>query len=164
MRSALFRVPGKRVIYAGLAMGTLALLSAISLKAQPTGGRILSDITITGGDVCKVAHIGFSFPIRYINHFPQTEGQEVRIQLKPVTVSPMDAQDLTDREAFSPVDGATLLNSVTFEGDMAGGPYLTLQFSASARLTVAQGTDFRSIRVAFHAPGETCPVTSASSS
>ena len=154
----------KKAIGVGLTVGTLALLVAISLKAQPTGGRILFDITVSGSNACKVALIGFSFPIRYINHFPQTEGLEVRIQLKPVTVGPMDAQDLKDREAFSPVDDATLLNSVTFEGDMAGGPYLILQFSASARFTVAQGTDFRSIRVAFHAPGDTCPVTSASSS
>ena len=165
MRSKMLWIAAqKNVVVAGMAAGCLALLLAISLKAQPTGGRILSDITVTGSDACKVAQIGFSFPIRYINHFPQTEGLEVRIQLKPVTVGPMDAQDLKDREAFSPVDDATLLNSVTFEGDMAGGPYLILQFSASARFTVAQGTDFRSIRVAFHAPGDTCPVTSASSS
>jgi hypothetical protein len=156
--------PENKVILAGFTTGMLALFLAISLKAQPTGGRILSDITVTGGDVCKVAQISFSFPIRYINHFPQNEGEEVRIQLKPVTVGPMDAQDLADREAFSPVDDATLLNSVTYEGDMAGGPYLTLQFSANTRFTVEQGTDFRSIRVAFHMPGDACPATSASSS
>ena len=154
----------KIIVAAGTVMGSLALLLAISLEAQPTGGRILSDITVSGGDDCKVAQIGFSFPIRYINHFPQNEGEEVRIQLKPVTVGPMDERDLSDREAFSPVDDATLLNNVIYEGDMAGGPYLTLQFSANTRYTVAQGTDFRSIRVAFHAAGVTCPVTSASSS
>jgi hypothetical protein len=137
---------------------------ALALKAQPTGGRILSDITVSGSDTCKLARISFNFPIRYLNHFPQKEGDELRIQLKPVTVDPLDAQDLANREAFSPVDDASLLTNVIYEGDMAGGPYLTLQFNGRADFKVLQGTDFRSIRIAFHARGTTCPATSASSS
>lgn len=165
MRSTLlWNAAPKKAVITGIAAGTLALLLAISLKAQPTGGRILSNISVTGSDACKTAQIGFNFPIRYINHFPQNEGEEVRIQLKPVTVGPMDEQDLSEREAFSPVDDAALLSNVIYEGDMSGGPYLTLQFSRRASFTVAQGTDFRSVRVSFHAAGDTCPPTSASSS
>jgi hypothetical protein len=152
----------KKAVISAMGAATLTLAVVISLKAQPTGGRILTDITVTGSDTCKTAQIGFNFPIRYINHFPQTEGDEVRIQLKPVTVGPMEAQDLASREAFSPVDDATLLSNVIYEGDMTGGPYLTLQFSRSARYTVAQGTDFRSVRVSFHASGDTCPAITAS--
>jgi hypothetical protein len=146
----------------GIVVGVSALLLAISLRAQPTGGRILTDITVTGDEICKTAKIGFNFPIRYINHFPQSEGNEVRIQLKPVTVDSIDAQALADREAFSPVDDATLLSNVIYEGDMPGSPYLTLQFNGSAHFTVMQGTDFRSVRVSFHASGDSCPEISAS--
>jgi hypothetical protein len=153
----------KKAVISGVVAGALALVLAISLKAQPTGGRILTDISISGTGPCQTAQIDFSFPIRYINHFPQNESDEVRIQLKPVTVGPMEIPDLASREAFSPVDDATLLSNVIYEGDMTGGPYLTLQFSRRARYSVAQGTDFRSIRVSFHASGETCPATLTSS-
>jgi len=152
----------KKIVVAGLAAGSLTLLVTFSLQAQPTGGRILSDITVSGDDTCKVAQIAFSFPIRYINHFPQSESDELRIQLKPVNVDSIDKQDLTDREAFSPVSDTTLLNNVIYERDMIGGPYLTLQFSAKMSYTVAQGTDFRSIRVTFYLADVTCPIASSS--
>ena len=163
MRSTLLAATNaKKLVVAGLATGCLTLLLTLSLQAQPTGGRILSDITVSGDDACKVAQIAFSFPIRYINHFPQSESDELRIQLQPITVDAMNKQDLSDREAFSPVYDATLLNNVIYEGDMTGGPYLTLQFSAKTSYTVTQGTDFRSISVTFHPADVTCPVASSS--
>lgn len=140
--------------------GIIALLLVVALRAQPTGGRILSDITLAGSEACRTARISFNFPIRYINHFPQKEGKELRIQLKPVTVGPMEEQDLLEREAFSPVDDTTPLSNVIYEGDMEGGPYLTLQFSQVTHFAVAQGTDFRSISVTFRTGGDpaaSCP-------
>lgn len=159
----LWKVSPKVIGVAGLATAAFALLLAISLRAQPTGGRVITDITVTGNDVCKVALISFSFPIRYINHFPQKVGAEVRIQLKPLEVGSPNQQDYSIREAFSPVDDTTLLNNVIYEADIAGGPYLTLQFSTETRYTVVQGTDFRSVRIAYHASSDNCPVTRASS-
>ncbi len=150
-------------IRAAVVAGTVALTLSAMPHAQPTGGRVLSDITVAGSGACKTARIVFSFPIRYINHFPQTQGGEVRIQLKPVAVGALEVQDALEREAFSPLDEMKLLNEVIYEGDMAGGPYLSLQFNKTVRFKVAQGTDFRSIDVSFHAPGNpetTCPESS----
>jgi hypothetical protein len=152
----------KYTLRLGVAAGTLALILAAAPHAQPTGGKILADITINGTKTCRTAQIGFSFPVRYINHFPQSEGKEVRIQLKPLTVGPLEEQDLSDREAFSPAEDEVLLNNVIYEGDMQGGPYLTVQFSQAVQFTVAQGTDFRSVNVSFHAAGDTCPTTASS--
>ena len=155
----------KKTALMGASAGIITLLLVVALRAQPTGGRILSDIALAGSETCRTAQIGFSFPIRYVNHFPQKEGKELRIQLKPVTVGPMDEQDLREREAFSPVDDSTPLSNVIYEGDMEGGPYLTLQFNQITRYTVAQGTDFRSISVTFRVNGDPaarCPGTALS--
>jgi len=163
MRNSPLRIThSKYMLHLGLAAAALALTLAAALHAQPTGGKILADITINGTKSCRMAQIGFSFPVRYINHFPQSEGKEVRIQLKPLTVGPLEEQDLLDREAFSPAQDETLLNNVIYEGDMEGGPYLTVQFSQAVRFTVAQGTDFRSIKVGFHTADDACPTTASS--
>ena len=151
-----------QMAYLTLAAAALASVFAAALHAQPTGGKILADITINGTKTCRTAQIGFSFPVRYINHFPQNEGKEVRIQLKPLTIGPLEEQDLRDREAFSPAQGEALLNNVIYEGDMEGGPYLTVQFSQAVRFAVAQGTDFRSVNVSFHSAGDACPTTTSS--
>jgi len=144
----------KKTALMGASAGIIALSLVVALRAQPTGGWILSDITLAGSESCRTARISFNFPIRYVNHFPQKEGKELRIQLKPVTVGPMEEQDLQEREAFSPVDDSAPLNNVIYEGDMEGGPYLTLQFSQIAHFAVVQGTDFRSISVTFQTSGD----------
>jgi hypothetical protein len=159
----LWTAASKKLAISAIAAGTVALLLAISLQAQPTGGRILSDITISGSAECKTARITFNFPIRYVAHFPQNEGNELRIQLKLLTVSPSQELDTLSREAFSPADDSALLNNVTYEGDTTGGgPYLSLQFSRTAHFTVAQGTDFRSMNVSFSDTAASCPGRSLS--
>jgi len=158
LRKLLWTSAPKKLVIAAIAMGTAGLLLAISLKAQPTGGRILSDITISGSAECKTARITFNFPIRYVAHFPQKEGNELRIQLKLLTISPSQELAVLSREAFSPEDDSALLNNVTYEGDTTGGgPYLSLQFSRTAYFTVAQGTDFRSMNVSFGNDAASCP-------
>ena len=157
MRDTLMAPWRTRQAWIGMATGILVLVAAFALQAQPTGGRILSDITVMGSATCKSAKIIFSVPVRYINHFPLSEGDELRIQFKPLATAPIDRQDLLQREAFSPVDDASLLSNVIYEGDMLGGPYLTLQFTTKSRYTVTQGSDFRSIRVSFHPSVARCP-------
>ena len=151
-----------KLLAISLAVGAAALLLGTTISAQPTGGRILTDIALSGAEACRSMRIGFSLPIRYLNHFPQKRGTELRIQLKPLRIDPADSLALLDREAFSPVDDTSPLDNVIYEGDMAGGPYLSLQFSRSVYFTVAQGTDFRSMNVSFGDNATNC--SSASSS
>ena len=158
LRKLLWAAAPKKLAIAATAVGALTLLLTLSLKAQPTGGRVLSDITVSGDAECKTAQISFNYPIRYVAHFPQKEGIELRIQLKLLAVNPSEQPDLLRREAFSPTDDAALLNNVTYEGDpTGGGPYLSLQFSRTAHFTVAQGTDFRSMNVSFSVAAASCP-------
>ena len=144
----------------GLIAGTAVLLGA-TINAQPTGGKIMTDVSLTGGGACKLARIRFDIPIRYVSHFPQKQGDEVRIRLKPLSVSPVDTQALLDREAFSPTDEGVALTNVIYEGDMDGGPSLSLQFSHGVYFTVTQGKDFRSVNVSFSDSAAGCSPASS---
>jgi hypothetical protein len=63
MHNKLFwTIAPRGALIARLAAGSVLLLLALALKAQPTGGRILSDITVSGSDTCKLARISFNFP------------------------------------------------------------------------------------------------------
>ena len=158
------RKPTPRILLSiGLVVCAVVLLPGTSMRAQPTGGKIMTDVSLTDTGACSTVRIHFDVRIRYINHFPHGQGNEVRIQLKPLAVGSIDLQALLVREAFSPVDEATPLANVIYEGDLDGGPYLSLQFNRAVYFTVAQGTDFRSMNVSFGDTEASCGATNPSS-
>jgi len=126
--------------------------------AEPTRDRILADIQIEESAECAVINVGFNFPIRYQRHFPAGGGNELRIGLLPISISPDDLKALFERESVRPPESdVAALSEVIYEGDMAGGPFLTLLFRHPVLYEVGQGTDYRSIRVAVRLPEATAP-------
>jgi hypothetical protein len=131
-------------------MGLLILSGGLS--AQPSRDKILSAVEIEEDLSCSVIRIAFNFPVRYVKHFPYESGDELRIQLEPIVISPLDREDLTKRESLSPPNDFAKLDEVIYEGDIIGGPYLTLLFRHPVTYKVQQGADFRSLIVAVPGP------------
>lgn len=110
--------------------------------------RVVNDAGIGEDNGCAVIRVGFNFPVRYIRHFPSDEGSELRIQFESISIGRSDLEDQFDREQvwFSPDDIVPLLE-VIFEGNITGGPFLTLFFKRSITFEVEPGADFRSLVV-----------------
>jgi len=126
--------------------------------AQPVRDRVLGDIVIEDHAECALVTVGFEFPIRYLRHFPQSAGNELRIQLEPIAVNPQDSSALMKREAVKPSRSEIApLSEVIYEGDIDGGLYLTLTFAYPVQFKVAQGPDFRSLVVAIPLPETNLP-------
>ncbi len=126
---------------------SLALLAPHS-QAQPIGEGVMADLDVYTGAECEpeIAVVQMNIPIRYLSHFPRNTGSQVRIRVRPLTVSALDADRLDDRESRAPAfRRTTLLREATFEGDIQGGPFLSLRFSKKARFHIFQGHDYRSI-------------------
>jgi len=133
-----------------------ALSSAVS--AQPTTDRVLQDARLLEGDDCTYFQIEFNFPVQYINHFPPNAGDELRIRINPIIVNPQDRSALLLREALSPPESGDLgLLSIIFDGELASGAVLTLQFRRPLSYSVGQGHDFRSVLVGIPGPDRTTP-------
>jgi len=143
----------------GIAIVTLALL-ATGLRAEPVRNKMLEDVRISGQGPCAVINVGFTFPVRYEKHFPLESGTELRIQVKPIAVSPEDRNALFKREAVTAAkfDDRVPLREVVYEGDIAGGPFLTLFFARKVRFEVRTGRDFRSLSITLPGPesGDGC--------
>ena len=103
-----------------LAILCLAVMStAWLLHAQPVSGRIISDVSINGIADGSELRIEFTFPVRYISHFPRDYGDTLQISLQPVVVSTVDQSFLRQRESFNlPETGSIPLLDVTYEGDI----------------------------------------------
>jgi len=59
--------------------------------AERVGGRVIERLEVSGDDACMQVKVGFSFPIRYVKHFPDSFGEELRIYLSPIVVDPLDS-------------------------------------------------------------------------
>lgn len=127
----------------------LVMLAFVGIaKAQPIGEGLMSDLDIYSGAECEpeIAVVNMNIPVRYISHFPRREGRQVRIRIRPLVVSEFDRDMLDERESRAPAfRRTTLLREATYEGDISGGPFLSLRFQSNAYFQIFQGPDYRSI-------------------
>jgi hypothetical protein len=136
-------------------VGPLAPGGFITVQAQPARDRVLDDVSVSHDDECTEIRVGFNFPVRYVRHFPFTEGKELRIAVRPIRVGPTDLDAVQQRESMRPSpNGPSPLVDVVYDGEMAGGPYLILTFRRPVAFVVGQGQDFRSIVVTLPAPAK----------
>jgi len=139
------------------------LIFSLNASAQPIRDRILDDVHVSDKDGCVTIQVAFTFPVRYVRHFPFDKGDELQIQIEPITIGPLEQEVLFNRESFTPPHLKKVpLDDVIYEGDVEGGPYLTLLFTREVSYEVGQGQDFRSILISIQNPtstpdGTSCP-------
>ena len=135
-------------------MALFAALAGMLLLTQEPGAErleILDGVEITGGDGCAFIRIGFNIPVRYVKHFPYDSGEDLRIQLEPISISPGERPSLFNREYLRPPpDDPSGLSEVLYEGGIEGGPFLSLFFRNPVRFKVEQGEDYRSLLVTVY--------------
>lgn len=136
-----------RHVFLGLLV-TGVLGTALLLYAQPAGDRIISSADIKlEGDSLRL-EVSLSFPFRYLSHFPQETGDEVRIRLQPVKVSSADLGAVFRREGMQPADaGIAAIDEVIYEGDAVAGPQLTVRFSRPVRYQLITANDYRRVTI-----------------
>jgi hypothetical protein len=131
------------VIGAVVALGVCLVRQSPS---QPVRSRVFTGVTIEGDDGQLSIHAGFTFPIRYVRHVPLQSGDLLQIYVRPIAVSRVDKGFTLTREAAQ-LQSKQLgpLESVTYEGDVLGGPLVTVAFRRPVRFDVRPGHDFRSL-------------------
>jgi len=161
--------------YCAALLGTLAANAAdnVSTARAVSSGRlsapqnlILQGIQITENSDNFVIEIELGQALHYMRHFPFASGSNLQIQLQPPqgTSRPTDPlphaaaprpadpgaalQAQTPRERLDPPRNQALpLTDIIYEGDAAGGPYLTLRFRNNVEFNVTEGPHGRSMLI-----------------
>ena len=138
----------KKIVWGTLFTVVSLLLATWSYTAPPVRDKVLDEVSIEQSDGTIFVEVLFSFPLRYRSHFPVESGEELRIRLQPVRVPVSDLNAVPRRESVIPqyADVASV-DEVIYEGDIEGGPYLTVRFTRPVRYQVIPGSDYRSVRV-----------------
>lgn len=141
------QMPGRKTL-AGVLLALAVLLFTQLVDSEPVRKKILDSLDVHETDAVTTVRISLTTRVRYDSHFPYESGKELRIRITPFGISADDLQALYKRETLVPFDHENLpLDEVVYEGDIEGGPYLTLFFNHCVDFWVEQGRDSRSIVV-----------------
>jgi len=149
-------------------LGSLGIISAnaaSTVKSEKTtiaDEAVLQGIQISEKDTAIELQVDFAQTLQYLRHFPPNAGEILQIQLQAPVERPKDdtadaagssnanikdsALATAKRESMLPPgnDLVPLVN-VTYEGDVPGGPFLTLRFRYAVEYTVTGGPGGRSV-------------------
>jgi len=135
---------------AGILLAIAIILIAQLVGSEPVRKKILDQLDVQSGEEVTTIRISLTSRVRYIRHFPYDSGEELRIKITLFDVSHDNREAFFGRETLVPFDDDDLpLEEVVYEGDIEGGPYLTLFFSRRVDFEVQQGADSRSVVVSF---------------
>lgn len=124
--------------------GRLLLLAFGLLAAGPLSAaeNALAGIQIVEQPEHIVLEVEFTVPMKYVKHFPPREGEILQIQLQALR------EKVMQRESLSPPSSDVVpLSLVTYEGDIPGGPYLTIRFNYGVAYTVEESPGGNSILI-----------------
>ena len=126
----------------------IALAAGWVFSGQPARDRIIESALINVDDGHVLLEVRLTFPFRYLSHFPQETGSELRIRIVPVRVPSSDVGAVFKNEGLAPPDAdIAAVDQVLYEGDNPDGPYVTIRFTRPVRYQVIPGSDYRSINI-----------------
>lgn len=124
------------------------LASGWAISAPPPRDKIIDSALLNVVDGQTILEVRLTFPFRYQSHFPPETGDELRIRITPVRVSGSDLDAVFKREGLVPPNADTAaIDEVIYEGDAAGGPYVTIRFTRPVRYEVIPGSDYRNLSI-----------------
>ena len=128
-------------------VGTVAILAIFSgLQMLRAPDKILHDILVEEDGGKLMLQVKFNIPIRYEDHMPASFGNLVQIKVRPVSFSDTVKNEYLGSESILPGFMAKVpITDVAYEGDVPGGPLLTLRFSQPVSFVISEDSDFSSI-------------------
>jgi tetratricopeptide (TPR) repeat protein len=122
--------------------------SQYPLFAEPAAEPFLSAVSVSEHDACSAIKIDFNSRVQYLSHFPEAQGDELRILLKPIDQGVAARNVVVNQEALHPpANERASVHAIEFEVD-AQGAALTLYFKHAVAYKIAPGADFKSLVVA----------------
>jgi len=126
-----------RTMLAGSVFVTLASQLAPSSYAQTISDRFLSRVTAQENGACATVNIDFNVPVRYVSHFPDRGGRELRIGVQPLNFNRGSLSTALATESLRPPSSAVAgIQRITYDVSDPAGPTLVLQFDHDANWEV----------------------------
>jgi len=141
-------------IHRFVAVFLLVFLCMSSAVFAAGNKQILKDIQLSENTNDVIIRVNFNKRVRSIRHFPADAGEILQIQLEVSDIDKPEGSreaidsDIAKRESMLPPKNDLVpLVSVTYEGDVPGGPYLTLRFKFAVEFHLEDASNGSSILI-----------------
>lgn len=135
--------------------GLSLMCMPLAAYTQPVGDLVLNDLRVSDKEGYLTLEVSFTCTIRYITHFPQESGKELRIKIAPSSLCSKDIDNVggVSNESVRPNAPANQrVTEIAYEGDLDGGPFLVFYFKNTEYYEVITGPDSRSVTVVIQPP------------
>lgn len=114
----------------------ILLLLSLVLNQVWAAENALQGVQIIEKKDSVVVEINFAIPVRYVKHFPPKQGEILQIQLQAMGEKALKRESITP-----PANDVVPLALVSYEGDIPGGPYLTVRFDYGVAYSIESAGD-----------------------
>lgn len=111
---------------------------------------LVADTVMTKDKETSNLQVDFASPVRHIGHFPENQGEFLQIKLRAISFHKFN-------ESYSLIN--TFLQKheardhhivdIRYEGNVPGGPFLTIQFSRPVTYQVNEGEGLRAMLINY---------------
>jgi hypothetical protein len=111
---------------------------------------LVADVVLTKDKEANNLQVDFASPVRHIGHFPENQGDLLQIKLRAISFHEFN-------ESYSLIN--TFLQSheakdyhiadIRYEGNVPGGPFLTIKFSQPVSYQVNEGDGLKAMLINY---------------
>lgn len=137
----------RRSLYAAV-----ALLQFVSAARSQTAGRVVEDVDVTVRAGYVDLTLVYACGLRYLNHMPSSEGEQVRIRTTPQPDCALGGDGL-----FAPPVPAVargIVQSIDLDRPVGAEVHITIRWRKSERFLVVPTGDGRGLRIRVLRPSE----------
>lgn len=122
----------------------LGVLSSLQVLQAPSS--ILNDVVVEEEGSMLVLKVKTNVPIRYENHFPEGPSKFVQIKVRAVSLTGADKNEYMGNESILPgfIEQVPVMD-VAYEGNVEGGPFLSLRFKEPVRYQVKEDPELNGV-------------------
>jgi len=113
-------------------------------------GQMVDDVFVTTDKDEKVVDVGFNGPIRYLGHFPDSQGDIVQVKFRSIVYKgDRDNYSLIDKLRLQGVGEKEYIEDIRYEGDVPGGPFLIVRFTKPMSFAVKEDDGLKSLHIHY---------------
>ncbi len=144
-------------VYVRVMIKCLAFMVVLLSASAVVEARVVENVDIRQSMGDTVIQINFDFPVQYISHVPNAQGNTVRIQFNVNSLTGLSGRDIQILSEKSELTWdharADMLQEMFWEGGNAVNPVLTLLFNRQVAFEIQSASDQRSITIRVKSGG-----------
>jgi hypothetical protein len=111
---------------------------------------LVADVVLTKDKEAKNLQVDFASPVRHIGHFPEKQGDLLQIKLRAISFHEFnESYSLINTFLQSHEAKENQIADIRYEGNVPGGPFLTIKFSQPVSYQVNEGEGLKAMLINY---------------